>query len=87
MCQSTPSKSIILLLSNYESMMRLGKYSRDVILVILNTRSNLIIVIISVCASLVKIQQIRAQWLMVECMTRDREAAGSSLTGVIALCP
>ena len=24
---------------------------------------------------------------MVECLTRDRRAAGSSLTGVIALCP
>ena len=24
---------------------------------------------------------------IVECLTRDREAAGSSLTGVTALCP
>ena len=61
LCQSTQSRSIILLLSNYELMMRLGKYSRDVIMVILNIRSNLIIVIVSVCSSLVKIQQIRAQ--------------------------
>ena len=43
LCQSTLSRSIILLLSNYESMMRLGKYFRDVILVSLKIRSNLII--------------------------------------------
>ena len=28
-----------------------------------------------------------AQWLMVECLTRGRRAAGSSLKSVIALCP
>ena len=41
-----------------------------------------------------KIDQEGAQWLsgersglVVECLTRDRGAAGSNLTGVTALCP